>query len=56
MADRGAPFETTLAELTAATPTPIDLPHNAKKTPRVRATLPVRAWNVLDRTVRKVMR
>lgn len=56
MADRGVDFETTLAELEASTTTAVDLPSSAKKTPRARAKLPVRAWNVLDRAVRKVTR
>jgi hypothetical protein len=61
MTDLGAEFESTLAELKAARATPVDLPPKSKKTPKPPqpakppTKLPVRAWDVVDRTVRKVM-
>ncbi len=56
MRDLGAEFRTTLAELSSARSTPApDRPANSKKTPAPPAKLPVRAWNKVDRAIRKVI-
>jgi hypothetical protein len=56
MTDLGAEFETTLAQLTVARAQPAEpLPPNTKKTPQPPGKLPVRTWNRINRTIRRVI-
>lgn len=54
MTDQGAEFETTIAHLKATKATPTD-PRLRSAAPKSRGTIPVRVWNRIDRSMRRVL-